>query len=94
MPTFFVNVWKINKNLLGIFVNFGYIYYIKVSRENEMKVTYNADTCSHAGECVKGAPNVFKVVDGQFVIDTSADSEDNIRSTVANCPSGALKIEE
>lgn len=59
-----------------------------------MKVTYNADVCTHAGECVKGAPNVFKVVDGQFVIDTSADSEDNIRSTVSNCPSGALKIEE
>ena len=35
-----------------------------------MKVTYNADVCTHAGECVKGAPNVFKVVDGQFVIDT------------------------
>ena len=33
-----------------------------------MKVTYNADVCTHAGECVKGAPNVFKVVDGQFVI--------------------------
>ena len=47
-----------------------------------MKVTYNADVCTHAGECVKGAPNVFKVVDGQFVIDTSADSEDNIRATV------------
>ena len=59
-----------------------------------MKVTYDAETCTHAGECVKGAPNVFKVVDGQFVIDTSADSEENIRSTVGNCPSGALKIEE
>tara|TARA_B100001029_G_scaffold22897_1_gene15651 strand:+ start:601 stop:780 length:180 start_codon:yes stop_codon:yes gene_type:complete len=59
-----------------------------------MKVTYDAETCTHAGECVKGSPNVFKVVDGQFLIDTSADSEDNIRSTVSNCPSGALKIEE
>ena len=59
-----------------------------------MKVTYNADVCSHAGECVKGSPNVFKVVDGQFVIDTSADTEDNIRTTVASCPSGALQIEE
>tara|TARA_Y100001970_G_scaffold93129_1_gene117407 strand:+ start:115 stop:294 length:180 start_codon:yes stop_codon:yes gene_type:complete len=59
-----------------------------------MKVTYDAGTCTHAGECVKGAPNVFKVVDGQFVIDTSADSEDNIRLTVSNCPSGALKIDE
>jgi uncharacterized Fe-S cluster protein YjdI len=37
---------------------------------------------------------VFKVVDGQFVIDTAADTEENIRNTVSNCPSGALKIEE
>ena len=59
-----------------------------------MKVTYNADVCTHAGECVKGSPNVFKVVDGQFVIDTSADCEDNISATVGYCPSGALKIEE
>jgi len=59
-----------------------------------MKVTYNADVCTHAGECVKGAPNVFKVVDGAFVIDTAADSEENIRATVGNCPSGALKIHE
>jgi uncharacterized Fe-S cluster protein YjdI len=59
-----------------------------------MKVTYNGETCTHAGECVIGAPNVFNVVDGQFVIDTAADTEENIRNTVSNCPSGALKIEE
>ena len=59
-----------------------------------MKVTYDAETCTHAGECVKGAPSVFKVVDGHFVIATSADSEENIRTTVGNCPSGALKIHE
>jgi len=59
-----------------------------------MKVTYDKETCVHAGECVKGSPNVFKVVDGQFVIDQTADTEENIRNTVSNCPSGALKIEE
>ena len=59
-----------------------------------MKVTYDAETCTHAGECVKDAPNVFKVVDGAFVIDTAADSEENIRATVGNCLSGALKIHE
>ena len=59
-----------------------------------MKVTYDADTCSHAGECVKGSPNVFKVVDGAFVIDTDAAPEAEIRATVAKCPSGALKIED
>ena len=26
----------------------------------------------NAGECVKGSPSVFKVEDGQFVIDTDA----------------------
>ena len=59
-----------------------------------MKVTYDADICSHAGECVKGSPSVFKVVDGQFVIDQTADTEENIKATVGKCPSGALKIEE
>jgi uncharacterized Fe-S cluster protein YjdI len=28
------------------------------------------------------------------VIDTAADSEENVRATVGNCPSGALVIEE
>ena len=34
-----------------------------------MKVTYDAQVCIHAGNCVKTLPTVFKVVDGQFVID-------------------------
>ena len=59
-----------------------------------MKVTYDGNTCIHAGECVKGSPTVFKVEDGQFVIDTSAAPEAEIRETVSKCPSGALKIEE
>ena len=73
--------------MIDIFVNRGI-------PEKKMKVTYDAETCSHAGECVKGAPNVFKVVDGQFVIDTTADSEENIRTSDGNCPSGAVTIEE
>ena len=59
-----------------------------------MKVMYNADVCTHAGECVTGSPNVFKVVDGPFVIATSAARDDNISATLGNCPSGALHIEE
>lgn len=58
-----------------------------------MKVTYDANICSHAGECVKGSPNVFKVEDGKFVIDQDGAPEAEIRATVAKCPSGALKIE-
>ena len=58
-----------------------------------MKVTYDAAICSHSGECVKGSPKVFKVEDGQFVIDQDGAPDTEIRETVSKCPSGALKIE-
>jgi uncharacterized Fe-S cluster protein YjdI len=58
-----------------------------------MKITWDQDTCIHAGKCVQGSPNVFKIEDGQFVIDETGAPEEEIRATVASCPSGALKIE-
>ena len=58
-----------------------------------MKVSWDEKTCSHAGECVKSSPEVFKVENGAFVINESAASEEEIRATVAKCPSGALTIE-
>ncbi len=58
-----------------------------------MKVNWDQNTCSHAGECVKGSPEVFKIKDGAFVIDETAETEEEIRATVAKCPSGALTIE-
>ena len=57
-----------------------------------MKVTYDAKACIHAGNCVNSLPAVFKVVDGQFVIEPQGASEAAIRQTVAACPSGALQI--
>jgi uncharacterized Fe-S cluster protein YjdI len=57
-----------------------------------MKVTYDVKVCIHAGNCVKTLPTVFKVVDGQFIIDQQGASEAVIRQTVAACPSGALQI--
>ncbi|MGI9304790.1 MAG: (4Fe-4S)-binding protein [Gammaproteobacteria bacterium] len=59
-----------------------------------MKVSWDENTCIHAGECVKGSPTVFKVIDGQFVIDQKAAPEAEIRETVAKCPSGALQIQD
>ena len=58
-----------------------------------MKISWDQDTCIHAGKCVQGSPNVFKIEDGQFVIDETGAPEEEIRATVASCPSGALKIE-
>jgi uncharacterized Fe-S cluster protein YjdI len=59
-----------------------------------MKVTYDAQVCIHAGNCVTSLPTVFKVVDGQLVIDQQGASAAAMRQTVAACPSGALQITE
>ena len=59
-----------------------------------MQVKWNENTCIHAGNCVKDLPSVFKIVDGEFVIDESGASEEAIRDQVSECPSGALTIEE
>ena len=36
-----------------------------------MKVTYDAQVCIHAGNCVRSLPAVFKVVNGQFVLSST-----------------------
>ena len=56
-----------------------------------MKVTFDGNICKHSGECVKRSPEVFKVIDGNMVIDANKEPDDNIRATVAKCPTGALK---
>lgn len=56
-------------------------------------VTWDESVCIHAGKCVEGLPQVFKVEDGQFVINESAAGADEIKSTVEACPSGALKYQ-
>ena len=35
-----------------------------------MKVTFDGDICKHSGECVKRSPEVFKVIDGNMVINS------------------------
>ena len=58
-----------------------------------MQLTWDESKCCHAGVCVKSLPDVFKVEDGQFIIDPSkAASEEDIENVVSQCPSGALAI--
>lgn len=59
-----------------------------------MKVTYDKEICIHSGNCVKSLPSVFQVQTGKFTIIQDGAPEDQIRKTVSECPSGALKIEE
>lgn len=59
-----------------------------------MRVTWDENVCIHAGKCVSGAPEVFKIEDGQFKIDVGAAPEDKVREVVGQCPSGALRVQE
>jgi uncharacterized Fe-S cluster protein YjdI len=52
-------------------------------------VTYDAEMCIHAAECVKGLPEVFDP-DRRPWIDPSKGAADAIAAVVALCPSGAL----
>jgi uncharacterized Fe-S cluster protein YjdI len=57
-----------------------------------MQVTWDQNKCCHAGVCVNSLPEVFKIEDGRFVIDTGKASEEEIQNVVNRCPSGALQI--
>lgn len=59
-----------------------------------MKVTYDQNICTHSANCVNTLPSVFKVQDGKFVIIQDGAPEAQIRKTVAECPSKALRIVE
>ncbi len=55
-----------------------------------MKINWDSNVCQHAGVCVNTLPNVYKVEDGNFVIDTSAATEEELQLSIKQCPSGAL----
>lgn len=56
------------------------------------KVTWDENRCCHTGVCVSSLPEVFKIENGRFVIDTSKAGEGEIAEVVSQCPSGALKM--
>jgi uncharacterized Fe-S cluster protein YjdI len=58
------------------------------------KVSWDENTCQHAGNCVKGLPDVFKIENGAFVINKDAASVDEIKAVIEQCPSGALKLND
>jgi uncharacterized Fe-S cluster protein YjdI len=59
-----------------------------------LQVSWDEKVCIHSANCVKTLPQVFKVENGQFVIDPSAAEDSQVRATVAACPSKALKVKE
>jgi uncharacterized Fe-S cluster protein YjdI len=56
-----------------------------------MQVKWDESKCCHAGICVKSLPDVFKVENGEFLIDPSQASDEEVKKVVNQCPSGALE---
>lgn len=59
----------------------------------ELDVTFDADVCTHSGNCVRGLPEVFDLDRKPWILPGEA-SADRVRAAVARCPSGALQIVE
>jgi len=59
-----------------------------------MKVTWDSEKCQHSGCCVKSLPEVFKIEEGEFVIDTSKAPDEEIMEVVRQCPSQAFSVDD
>jgi uncharacterized Fe-S cluster protein YjdI len=60
-------------------------------------VSFDGEVCQHAGECVRGMPEVFDVHKRPWANPEAADTPelaDKLRAVVGRCPSGALEIVE
>lgn len=61
-------------------------------RSDEIVVTYDADVCIHAGNCVKQLPAVFDLERKPWINPQDATA-DAVEATVNACPSGALRAQ-
>lgn len=57
-----------------------------------MEVVWDDKACCHSGNCVKTLPQVFKVENGQFVIQPENAAEAEVRRVVDACPGKALSL--
>ena len=61
-------------------------------RNDKIVVRYDPKICIHAGDCVRGLPNVFDVGKEPW-INVDGSSPEAIAEQVKKCPSGALSYE-
>lgn len=63
-----------------------------------MKVRFDAEACTGHGRCYALAPTIFAADDrGHCVVlaaEVAADLQDQARVAAANCPEGALSVED
>ncbi|MFN8311061.1 MAG: (4Fe-4S)-binding protein [Chitinophagales bacterium] len=64
---------------------------VKEYSNGEVTVVWQHSKCQHSANCVRNLPGVFKPKEQPWVKVENASSEE-IKATVAKCPSGALTI--
>lgn len=57
-----------------------------------LRVSYDPSVCTHAAACVRGLPAVFRPAERRWIQLEHAEA-DAIVAVVAQCPSGALRVE-
>jgi uncharacterized Fe-S cluster protein YjdI len=62
-------------------------------RGSEIIIRYDEHICTHSGNCVRSLPSVFDSSRKPWV-DADGSTVDEIKKTIALCPSGALTCEE
>ena len=65
----------------------------KAYEGKDVTVTFDAEICQHAAECVRGLPEVYDTKKRPW-IDPDGAPADAVRAQVGRCPSGALQIQE
>jgi uncharacterized Fe-S cluster protein YjdI/CDGSH-type Zn-finger protein len=58
---------------------------------DEIDISYDAQRCIHAAECLRGLPAVFDKKRRPWILPSGAGS-DEIAAVIAKCPSGALHV--
>ncbi|MFA4929251.1 MAG: (4Fe-4S)-binding protein [Patulibacter sp.] len=64
----------------------------RYARADGAAVTFEAALCEHAGECVRGLPDVFDTAKRPWIQPEHA-SLDALETVIGRCPSLALKFE-
>ena len=59
-------------------------------RGEKLEVSFDADLCIHAAECVRGLPGVFDRDRRPWVLPDNS-SPNNVVAVIERCPSGALQ---
>lgn len=60
-------------------------------RGSQATIGYDAEVCTHAGNCVKQFPGIFNP-DNDPWIDPDGGAPEEVKQAIRNCPSGALTM--